>query len=159
MKKGRIILQFLSLSTIVILFSCIDHESEATHSLIGDWEVNEVMITFGSSPSSQDSVLRFEGELGNFSFDSNNVQFSFLEGNFKQQGEDEYELTSSMERMGFNRVRKWQLKLSDREYEVEFDNRTRRSYVNANRITVIQQGVMLFPDIYSNLVLEMTKVE
>jgi len=61
--------------------------------------------------------------------------------------------------MGFTRERKWRLKLSDREYEVEFDDSTRRSYVNANRITVIQQEVQLFPDIYSNIILEMKKVE
>jgi len=81
---------------ILSLYSWIDHEAEATHSLVGDWEVNEVLITFGSSPSVQDSVWRLEGALGDYSFDRNTVQFSYLEGDLNQQGEDDYALTSFM---------------------------------------------------------------
>ncbi|MFD2035443.1 hypothetical protein ACFSKL_11610 [Belliella marina] len=156
-KFGKTICRNLTLFLSIIFYSCHDYESEATHNLLGDWQVNEVIITFGSVPLSQDSVWYFEGDIGDFLFEREILKYNYLSNELNQQGESEYVLTSSKEKAGFNSVRKWLLKMSDREYEIEFDDGTKRSYENANKITMINYQIQIASDIHSTIVLELTK--
>ncbi|WP_146131458.1 hypothetical protein [Mongoliibacter ruber] len=136
--------------------SCHDFEHVANESLIGKWEVNEAVITFGPS-NGQDSVWRFEGDLGSFLFDQEFVTYQYALDEFEQYGESSYVLTSDKERAGFAQIRKWRLQLLESEYEIEFDDGTRRSHQNASEMTMINQEIKVVPDVHSTIILHLTK--
>lgn len=156
-KIGKAIFRYIALYMVLTLFSCHDAEYEATHSLKGDWTVNEVVITFGSSPFSQDSVWRFEGDIGNFWFEKEVLSYDYLDNQLKQRGEGAYVLSTFEENTGFTRIRKWRLELSDHEYEIEFNDGTKRSYKNANQITMINHQIHIAQNIHSTIILKLAK--
>ncbi|WP_420386352.1 hypothetical protein [Roseivirga sp.] len=131
MKTKNVLIKLLIFSQMVFLASCSDEE-QGRESLIGYWEVEEVVSSHGyfyedGGHDGLDEVVN-TNDPGFFEFKDDVVNYSLFRDGTLYQGSSEWFLTVKKERNGFNRNKVFEITIIDlTDFIVEFGDNTRNS--------------------------------
>ncbi len=123
------------LSVFLIVSACKeDDTSQGVNSLQGVWQVNEAISIYDNSGNDR---VDEAGNLGQFIFDGDTLQFEYTRNDTLYQGVERWQLQRSRENQGFTRVNVFTLIIENYEtFICEFGDQTRNSEKNATNITL-----------------------
>ncbi len=116
---------------------------QAEKSLIGNWEVYEIISESGEYIIEKGSVKTIgeirrneqTGKIGSFTFSDNKVRYNFKSDGEMYLGKSPWKLDLTQVNQGFFKVNKWILTVGDNYiFDVQFGNSTKNAEKNARMI-------------------------
>ena len=137
-------MKFLTLLSLAILFvtifiSCDKNEVQAENSIEGIW--NLVAITsyygdFSNNGFNPTETVSDAGELGDFTFTQNSVDFNFTRNDTTYTNSSSWNLDYEKVNSGFTKVPKFTLEINDQFlFDVVFEDNTKNAEKNAKTMT------------------------
>ena len=142
MSNKNIIRTLLVIGTAFIYTSCNKDEIQAVDSIEGEWNVIAISSLYGeffeSSFSASDKISE-SGQMGTFHFMEDSVDFNFMRNDTLYAGKAAWHLDLKKVNQGFFRTNEFTLTIEDYFLlDVTFEDGTRNSEKNANRVTFIE---------------------
>jgi len=137
-KQIRILFLLTSLS--ILFNSCGDSLACANDSLVGSWEITEVLL-YGNVDQQKEMQ-----ENSRFTFNSDGTaSYRFMRNSILQEKSSSWSLLEEDINCGFTKCKKWTIKFDTENFEVEFGDQTSDAhcsflYVRESRIN---KGVVL----------------
>lgn len=142
----------LSYVLLILLFSFLASScekrdlSQGEKSIEGTWTVSEMNVAYGRATNLSsfiDTVLTFTDGLGSFDFTDEKVTWTFEPGDSISINDENWDLTTHKENSGFTRVRVFTLITDSFEFDCVFDNETKNSEKNAEKLRLEHQSASL----------------
>ena len=146
MKQKYINLLIIIIIGFLTIFSCVEDQVQAEESLEGNWEVIEIISSYGKFYEfGHDSIstVRETEKLGSFIFKSNvngvnNVDYNFKRNDTLFSASKSYNLDLIKIQSGFFKEKKFTLMIEDLYiYDVQFGNYTRNSEKKAKEMELL----------------------
>ncbi len=125
----------------LMLIACVKDEKQASNSIEGLWQVNEMITIYAYDNGGflDEDVVEEQGDLGSFDFGENIVDYEFIRNDTLFSGQENWTLSTERVNEGFIRVTKFTLKVGERfEFDVAFGDQTKNAEKNATEMRLIQ---------------------
>ncbi len=127
---------------VILLHSCAKDSEQATNSIEGDWEVTQIISTYGEFAGgsfSGEETITEDGLLGEFTFGESTVDYQFTRNDTLFSGTAAWNLTSERVNEGFIKVTKFKLEIEDHYlFDCVFGDETKNSEKDATQMTLMQ---------------------
>ncbi|WP_107038174.1 hypothetical protein [Brumimicrobium mesophilum] len=133
----------LLISTLFLFLSCNKDEKQGIKSIVGTWNVNHIESIYGNYTIENNVVIgtnetdriNESGDLGQFNFGKNEVDFNFTRNDTVYSESSSWELQLEKVNSGFTKTNKWKLIIANEfTFDLTFEDDTKNSEKKADNV-------------------------